>query len=125
MAHPSSRARPSRSRDEVILTWFNPRAFAPNQPGQLGNLGRNVVIGPGFKGFDLGVSKNFRIREGHQLQFRAEAFNAFNWVNLGDPVCDLTKATYGRITSTSVSTTAQTTISRDARIFQFGLKYVF
>ncbi len=116
---------PNRSRDEVLRTWFNPRAFAANQPGQLGNLGRNVVIGPGFKGVDLGVSKNFRIREGHQLQFRAEAFNAFNWVNLGDPGTDLTRATFGQITSTSVSTTAQTTVSRDPRIFQLGLKYTF
>jgi hypothetical protein len=46
-------------------------------------------------------------------------------VNLGDPITDLTKTTFGRITSTSVATTAQTTVTRDARIFQLGLKYVF
>ena len=60
---------PNRSRDEVIQRWFDPRAFAPNRSGQLGNLGRNVVSGPGFKGVDLGVSKNFRITERHQVQF--------------------------------------------------------
>jgi hypothetical protein len=115
---------PNRSRAEVIDAWFNPRAFAPNQAGQLGNLGRNVVSGPGFKGLDLGVVKNFRVREGHQMQFRAESFNTFNWVNLGDPEVRITRATFGRITSTAVSTTAATS-QRDARVFQFGLKYVF
>ncbi len=115
---------PNRSRAEVLEAWFNPRAFAPNQPGQLGNLGRNVVSGPGFKGLDLGLVKNLRIREGHQVQFRAEAFNAFNWVNLGDPEVRITRATFGRITSTAVATTAATS-QRDARVFQFGLKYVF
>ncbi|MCX6637601.1 MAG: hypothetical protein NT090_21315, partial [Acidobacteria bacterium] len=115
---------PNRTRDQVIQAWFNPSAFTANRPGQVGNLGRNVVIGPGFKGVDLSVSKSVRIREGHQIQFRAESFNTFNWVNLGDPITDLTKATFGRITSTSVATTAATS-QRDARVFQFGLKYVF
>ena len=116
---------PNRSRDEVIQRWFDPRAFAPNRSGQLGNLGRNVVSGPGFKGVDLGVSKNFRITERHQVQFRAEAFNAFNWVNLGDPETRITRATFGRITSTTVNTTAAPAGRRESRIFQFGLKYVF
>ena len=115
---------PNRTRDQAIQAWFNPSAFTANRPGQVGNLGRNVVIGPGFKGVDLSVSKSVRIREGHQVQFRAESFNTFNWVNLGDPITDLTKNTFGRITSTAVATTAATS-QRDARVFQFGLKYVF
>jgi hypothetical protein len=116
---------PNRSREEVVRAWFNPGAFVANRPGQLGNLGRNVVSGPGFKGVDLGVFKNFRITERHRVQFRAEAFNAFNWVNLGDPEVRITRATFGRITSTTVNSTAAPGVRRDARVFQFGLKYVF
>jgi hypothetical protein len=101
----------------VNSIWFNPQAFTANRPGQIGNLGRNVVIGPGFKGVDLGIARNFRIRERHQIQFRAESFNSFNWVNLGDPGLDITRTTFGRITSTSVATTAATS-QHDARVFQ-------
>ena len=115
---------PSRARSDVVAAWFRAGAFTANKPGQLGNLGRNVVDGPGFKGVDLGLAKSFRIREGHEVQFRAEAFNAFNWVNLGDPETRLSRAIFGRITSTTVNTTAAGS-PRPPRILQFGLKYIF
>lgn len=57
-------------------------------------------------------------------KLRAEAFNVFNWVNLGDPETRITRATFGRITSTIVNTTAAPAARRESRIFQFGLKYV-
>ena len=38
--------------------------------------------------------KSFRMPwEGHKLQFRAEAFNAFNHVNFYDPVLDINSTT--------------------------------
>jgi hypothetical protein len=115
---------PNRTRSDVVQAWFNPRAFTSNQAGQPGTLGRNVVSGPGFKGVDLGVTKSFRLTERHHVQFRAESFNAFNWVNLGSPITSAASALFGRITSTSVGTTAAS-VRRDARIFQVGLKYLF
>ena len=84
-----------------------------------------MISGPGFEAVDLGVTKSFRITERHQVRLRAEAFNAFNWVNLGDPETRITRATFGRITSTIVNTTAAPAARRESRIFQFGLKYVF
>ncbi len=108
------RLSPSRSRSEVIRAWFRPDAFLANRPGQLGNLGRNVVYGPGSKNFDLGIFKSFRIGEGRQVQFRCEMFNAFNFVNLGSPEVRLSRATFGQIQS-----------AQAPRIFQFGLKYLF
>jgi hypothetical protein len=39
-------------------------------------------------------------------KLRAEVFNVFNWVNLGDPETRITRATFGRITSAIVNTTA-------------------
>ncbi len=116
---------PGRPRDEVIQQWFNPAAFEHNAPGQLGNMGRNVVSGPGFKGVDLGVSKDFRITEGTKIQLRAEAFNAFNWVNLGSPEARLTSPLFGRITGTTVTSTAGGNSRQEARIIQFGLKFGF
>jgi len=105
---------PNRPRSEVIRAWFRRDAFRPNAAGQLGNLGRNVVIGPGSKSVTLGVFKNFRITEKQQLQFRCELFNAFNWVNLQSVESRLSKPTFGQVTTAG-----------DPRIVQFGLKYAF
>ena len=48
------------------------------------------------------------------IQFRAEAFNVFNRVNLGNPVSALNSSNFGLITSAS-----------DPRIIQLALKYAF
>jgi hypothetical protein len=101
----------NRSRDQKINQYFNPAAFAANQTGKFGNSGRNILYGPGQMQTDLGLFKNFRIREPLQLQFRAELFNAFNRVNLGSPNNLLTSPIFGKISSAG-----------DARIVQFGLK---
>jgi hypothetical protein len=61
--------------------FFNIRAFVLEPFGTLGNVGRNTLIGPGIINFDFAASKDFRIREGHQLEFRFEAFNAPNHPN--------------------------------------------
>jgi hypothetical protein len=61
--------------------WFNAEAFLPVEamtPGQFGNSGRNVLIGPGFHIWDMALAKNFRLHERAALQFRAEAFNIWN-----------------------------------------------
>jgi hypothetical protein len=103
-----------RSTGEKLDQWFNTKAFVPNNIGEFGNLGRNVLRGPGIINFDLGVFKNFRLTEAHSIQFRAEAFNAFNRANFGNPVSRLASPTYGKVLSATA-----------ARVMQFGLKYSF
>jgi outer membrane receptor protein involved in Fe transport len=49
--------------------------------GVNGNLGRNTYIGPGQWFYNTGVARTFKLHERHQLQFRAEFFNAFNHPN--------------------------------------------
>lgn len=44
--------------------------------------GRNVFRGPGAWNDDLAISKNFKVTERFNLQFRAEGFNVFNHHNL-------------------------------------------
>ena len=50
-----------------------------------GNERRNNVTQPGINNWDMGLQKSFRVfGEGRELQFRADAFNAFNhtqWLN--------------------------------------------
>ncbi len=65
--------------------WFNINCFTPSTYGSVGNLGRNVIVGPGYAETDIGITKNTRITERVSLQFRAEIFNIFNHPNFSVP----------------------------------------
>jgi hypothetical protein len=59
--------------------YFNVACFAPpDQMGAIGNVIWPDITGPGYFDSDLGLYKNFKIRERHNLQFRAQAFNFLN-----------------------------------------------
>jgi hypothetical protein len=105
---------PNRSRRQVTAMWFNTAAFVKPVTGQDGNAGRNIIDDPGIKNVDLGLFREFRVRERMQLQFRAELTNAFNLVNLGDPTTNLSSALFGQIQS-----------ARAMRETQLGLRLVF
>ena len=62
-------------------------------------MGRNSLRGPGRIAIDMGLARTFHVREGQTLQFRAEAFNLPNKVNLQNPNTTMTNATFGRITT--------------------------
>ena len=47
---------------------------------------------------DLSLGKTFRITEAVNLQIRADAFNALNHVNYGNPNTNTTSPDFGRIT---------------------------
>jgi hypothetical protein len=79
------------------IFWFNPAAFARPAPGTFGNAGRNPIRGPGYQSWDLAVLKNFGSPSGLRTQFRAEAFNFPNIVNLDDPVVNPTSGSFGRV----------------------------
>jgi hypothetical protein len=76
---------PHRSRSAVTAQWFNTADFSLPAAGQDGNAGRDILNGPGTKNVDLGLLRNFRIRERFNLQARGEFTNAFNLVNLSNP----------------------------------------
>lgn len=90
-------------------------AANPELSYKFGNVGRNVLKTPGFKGWDFSLVKNTRITEGQSLQFRFEAFNFPNHPNWNTPNANATnRAVFGVITS-----------ARTMREMQFGLKYSF
>lgn len=60
-------------------------AFARPAFGTFGNIGRDSFLGPGYIDADLSISKSIPIKESLNLQFRADFFNVFNHVNLGQP----------------------------------------
>jgi Carboxypeptidase regulatory-like domain len=77
---------------------------------------RAIVRLPGFTNFDISLMKTFKLPwEGHHLQFRGEAFNAFNHVNFYNPVLDINNtATFGEFQSAS-----------PGRVIQLSLRYAF
>ena len=79
--------------------WFNTSAFAVPARGTWGNAGRNIIRAPGLFQIDLALQKRFVISGSRNFEFRVEAFNALNRVNLGAPGTTLTTpTTFGRIT---------------------------
>ena len=73
------------SDQQSVEEFFNRDAFSTPDAFTFGNAGRNILPGPGNNVFDLGLRRLFTLREGHFLQLRIEAFNAFNHPNIGIP----------------------------------------
>jgi hypothetical protein len=84
---------------EYLAGIFRASDFPTPAPGQNGNLARNAFRGPGFIDVSLSLSKKFTVSEKWSGEFRLDAFNALNRVNLGDPVMDLSSSNFGRSTS--------------------------
>ena len=99
--------------------WFDTSVFAPVL--RFGNLGRNVLVGPGFNNTDLSIMKNTELGERIRVQFRAEFFDFFNHANFGQPGRVVGSPGFGRITSTRFPTGE----SGSSRQVQFGIKLMF
>jgi len=96
--------------------WFNTAAYASPALYTYGNAGRNSVRGPSFWNLDTSLFRLFPVGEGRKFEFRAEAFNLLNNVNLGQPNNDLNSGTaFGTINSTA----------NTARQLQLAMKFIF
>jgi len=85
--------------------------------GTLGNAGRNTLLGPGWFNTDASFFKNFVLTERLKGQFRAEAFNFFNHVNIGNPDGCVDCGNAGRIFNLAPNAIM--------RRWQFGLRFDF
>lgn len=81
--------------------WFDLAAFRPttDNTGTYGNSGRNILRAPGQAQFDLSLVKNTMIGERINLQYKLEAFNAFNHPQFAAPGATIGTANAGVITS--------------------------
>jgi hypothetical protein len=88
--------------------------FADQYPGNVGT--RALVRLAGMKNFDIAIAKSFPLPwEGHRIQFRAEAYNAFNNVNFIAPSLALSNpGVFGEYQNTM-----------PPREMQFALRYEF
>ncbi|PYV18875.1 MAG: TonB-dependent receptor [Acidobacteria bacterium] len=97
------------------VLWFDTSVFSSPPPNTFGNVGRNVLSGPGFVNLDLSVFRKFQIREGLRFELRVESFNFTNTPHFNNPATTFGGAGFGEVT----------TALQDQRQLQFGAKMVF
>jgi hypothetical protein len=102
--------------------YFDPNAFVIPVSGTYGNVGRDVLVGPGLGTVDVSLLKNTPIKERLNLQFRAEFFNALNRANFNTPNPVVFTSSSTQPTSTAGVINATATTSRQ---IQFGLKLLW
>ena len=97
------------------------RVLQRNFSGRYGTAGRDVIIGPGTKDFDIALLKKIALgNEARYLQFRTEFFNIFNHPNFDNPTVTTTSATFGKIVSAGVQDARAS-----SRQLQFASRVVF
>jgi hypothetical protein len=117
----NSTERPDRIRDgnlpvgqRTIDAWYDVGAFVAPAQYTFGNAALGIIENPGYFGVDMGIHRNFVVKERYKLAFRWEMFNTFNRANFGAPNTTLGATTVGQISST-----------QPARIMQLSLKLNF
>ncbi|MFN7924628.1 MAG: hypothetical protein U0Q16_31285 [Bryobacteraceae bacterium] len=121
---PNSTGVSAKLDNPTRAQWFRTDAFVNPPDFELGNVGRTTpdVRHPGAANFDFSLMKNTHLTERVRLEFRAEAFNAFNRVNLGLADDNFSPGPDGKNRSSTFGTV---TSARDARIGQLALKLIF
>jgi hypothetical protein len=101
--------------------WFDPTAFVLPPAGTYGNVGRNVLRGPGKATVDMSLFKTNTLSGTMRLQLRVEAFNVLNRANFGTPTLQVLNPDGTIRGAAGVITTTSTT----ARQIQLGAKLIW
>ena len=117
---------------------LNGAAFIAPQPGSLGlESGVNFLTGPGINNWDISLQKQFNIHgERRHLQFRIDAFNAFNHTQFSGINSTLNFSALPNPTPTNLYLKADGTVNningfgtvngaRDPRILQTMIRFEF
>jgi hypothetical protein len=101
--------------DPTLFQCFNLR----------GNAGRDIPTGLELSNLDFSVSKNNKVSENVNIQFRIELFNILNPPSFGVPITpDNTDIFNPTGTPTGVAGLLKSTVTA-AREIQFALKFVW
>jgi hypothetical protein len=88
--------------------------FFPEDLGQIGTANRRFFAASGLNNWDAALLKDTAIKEGMNLEFRAEAFNLFNHAPFGQPDGNVNDNTFDIINT-----------ANSPRIMQVSLKLLF
>jgi len=96
---------------------FNTALFTEEAFGKLGNAKRRIFYGPGIENFDMTLAKTLPLEGTQSLEFRLEAFNAFNHAQFYGPASvdgQIEDSNFGQIVSAA-----------SPRLLQLAAKFVF
>lgn len=94
---------------------FNGQSFSHPAAGTLGTLQRRMFSGPSIYDFNASIHKTTRVKEGHTIEVRMEAFNAMNHPNWYMEDQNIDSVNFMKIATTFSG----------RRILQFGVYYRF
>jgi hypothetical protein len=114
---------PATATSSAYVQWFDPSTFsepatAPNE-ASFGTCGAGGIRGPKYVDVDMSVHKAFAVTERMKIEFRAEAYNAFNHASLNAP--DITFTDSGN----NGGSFGQINTAQDPRKLQLALKFNF
>ncbi len=115
----------SRSRQAEMAEWFDTSVYCEvnsascpvggGTSGLDGLVRVNSLDGPGYKNVDASLFRDFTLSESMKFQFRGEATNVFNMVNLNNPGGSLTSpSSFGVISGAA-----------GMRVLQVGGRFLF
>jgi hypothetical protein len=106
----------SKSYPKTVDSWFSTSGFSASAPGTFGTLPYNAFRGPGRDNWNLSLAKSFMINaeRGSRVEFRADAFNAWNHTEFKDTSNAFGSSNFGAVTT-----------AHDPREFQLALKAYF
>lgn len=106
--------------------YINGNCFAiPTQIGQNGPTTLPVIYGPAFFNSDLGLFKNFQIKEKMKLQFRATGYNFLNHPLWTFNATNLTLGYSGSTGLLNSPTFGYVTQKQGRRTIQLAVKFIF
>ena len=100
--------------------YFDPTAFAPVNQARFGTASFDSVRGPGFANGDVGLFRDFRIRERLTAQGRIEVLNVTNTPHFANPDGNIADGSFDTITSTNPGSRTS-----DERYVRLGFKMTF
>ena len=95
------------------LPYFNTALYSVPALGTPGASARRLFYGPGIANFDLALSKTVRLNDSRSLQFRLEAFNAFNHAQFFGPASvngEITSSSFGQVVSAAAPRLVQAVV---------------
>ena len=114
---------PTLPRDQrTFERYFNGAVFTRPAAGTIGTAGPVVTTGAGVENVNFSLFKNVSIREKVNVQFRAEAYNAFNHTQFSNVNTQPKFDAQGKQTN---GLFGQVSAVRDPRVLQFAVRVRF
>ena len=105
---------PIQLSNPTIDQFFNTSAFSIPAPGQFGNSGRNLIIGPGSRLLNAQFARDVRMGSNRTVTLQLNATNLLNMVNYATVDSAVNSPTFGEILSV-----------RPMRSMQFTMRFRF